>query len=178
MTLPFKKINLPFRKENISLKNKGVLKNGYGRIYYYTLVAAYKIFPPEVFSVLRPDMISWTEVSREANMPHKDYGVMTNINLYTEPQGAVTRFYKPKDHAIAYSPSANFYPNLYRHHDLDFIDSFKAEPYDSYVLDVTAIHEVSGVTDGTRKIIQLSWTTLPMASVLERLHSCNFVDDI
>ncbi len=165
-----------FKKLKIKLKNsvdpekfKGDHISTYGFISYFNLKKSYMILPKEIFR-LNPDRIVWSEVQPKANLPHRDHVLKTSLNIYIEPRNAVVRFYKVKQGGEPYSPDPKiFYPNLFYHKDLDLCDQFIAEPYDSYLLDVSNVHEVTGVENLNRTMIQLSWYSRSFDQVLNQI---------
>jgi hypothetical protein len=162
----YSKLNLTFKKP-VSLDYKGDYISTYGLISYYRVNRAYTILPIELLK-LTADRITWTEVSPEACLPHRDQGVSVNLNIYIDPGQAVTKFYNINTGANPYSPNTEkFYPNLYRSEDLEFSSEFLAQPGEAYLLDVGKVHQVVGLEKGLRSMIQLSWNSRPYDEILE-----------
>jgi hypothetical protein len=166
----FAKLDVKLKKDKILSQDfRGKHISTYGYISYYQLNKSYMLLPLNLFR-LNPDVITWTEVDPSANLPHKDFKVMTNLNIYIEPCAAVTRFSKPKVGVEPYTTDpGNFYPNLYRLEDLEYAGEFTAMPYEAYLLDVTQVHQVAGLEAGTRSMIQLSWSRTPYQEVLNKV---------
>ena len=171
--IAFKKISLNYNKQIIDETCRGNFLNEYGKIRYYKLAKTYQIFKPTLILRSKPDSVTWTEVTSAANLPHKDFNVKTNLNIYVDPAEGETRFYHIKKNAIPYSPNKEkFFPNLYHHCDLELIDTFLPNEFDAYLLNVSMVHEVFGVKDTNRKIIQFSWRNKSIeeiSSVIEEL---------
>ena len=84
-------------------------------------------------------------------MPHIDNGVKTNINFYIETADATTSFYEPiadglptpiSDPNAAYG---NIGGKIFPWHTVKSITSFKANPGDCYLLNVSKPHSVIGL---------------------------------
>ena len=150
----------------------GVLRNSYGSIQYYDLLKSYLIFPPDVYSKLKPDFMSWTKVSPVASLPHKDFNVSVNLNIYVDPGHATTKFFKPIPNSEPYSTHpGKFHPNLWYEKDLEYLGEFKAEAFECYLLDVREVHQVCNLQQAFRTMIQLSWNTTEYDEVLNRIES-------
>lgn len=172
-TKMFTKMNIKFNRPTVSEIFKGKYINTYGLISYYQVKKSYLIVPIELLR-LQPDKVTWTEVSPEANLPHRDHGVRTNLNMYIDPGVATTKFYRIRPGAVPYTTNAeHFYPNLFYHKDLDYYGEFQANPYETYLLDVSQVHEVVGIESGVRSMIQLSWVQKPFEQVLNEIGEKN-----
>ncbi len=167
----FTKLDIKLKRHNVTTEEfRGDHLATYGYISYYKIKKAYMILPFELFRLM-PERVTWTEVDAKANLPHRDYGIKTNINVYVDPADALTTFFSIKEGAEAWTPDpTQFYPNLYHHKDLEVYDTFKAQPYEAFLLDVTQVHEVSGIVGDPRKIIQLSWATKSYQEILDALN--------
>ena len=161
-----------FAKVNLDLSftagfRKGEFVNRYGAIAFHKVIGA--PFPLEVLKTWRPDSARWVEIVGAGETgPHKDIGVMTTMNLYMQTSGEVTYFWEPKagiepldvGGAFAYSVS-----------DLILTGSFKAEPGDAYLLDISKVHSVTRTSSSVRKFIQLKWRNIPFTEVQARVTS-------
>lgn len=76
--------------------------------------------------------------------PHTDSGIFTSINVYIKPDNCTTKFYKIKDtNNVRFKKLANqTNGSIFDILSLDFIDEFKAEPNEVFLLDVTKPHAV------------------------------------
>jgi len=76
--------------------------------------------------------------------PHTDSGIFTTINVYVKPDACTTKFYKIKDeNNVRYKKLKNqTNGSIFDILSLDFIDEFKAEPNEVFLLDVTKPHAV------------------------------------
>ena len=144
---------------------RGDLFVQYGKGLSYFRMTAPELIQ-DYIDKLEPDSVLWVEIDPSVALPpHRDRGTVTSLNLYISPNGATTSFWKPKaGEEPGYWPQEER-PTLkdhWRPEQLDFVESFVAEPGDAYWLDVTNIHTVHG-TKGPlpRTFIQLCWNTKP-----------------
>lgn len=166
----FSRVDVKLKRPVTVAEHRGDYINTYGYISYYKINKLYTLLSPAILA-LAPDTVTWTEVAPEANLPHRDHGVSTNLNIYIEPGGAATKFYNINSGAIPYTPDPErFYPNLYRPDDLKFYGEFTAQPQEAYLLDVTQVHQVSGLAGSSRTIIQLSWKKHSYLDLLDRFN--------
>lgn len=160
----FLKINLPIRQQYIA-DSKGKLKIGYGDFHYYVLEKPYRIFEPKVFSILRPDFFSYAEILGHNTVLHRDIGTTTNLNIYIEPDGGITEFFRPKEgvnvvNKIVYTEDEE---------NLEKYAEFKAEKFECYLVNAEKIHRITSLISGKRILIQACWRTTPFKEVRERV---------
>lgn len=80
--------------------------------------------------------------------PHTDSGIVTSINAYIKPDNCITKFYKVKDIKNVRTKQLENQTNgrIFDLLSVDFVDEFKAEANDVYLLDVSKPHAVVSPT--------------------------------
>jgi hypothetical protein len=114
---------------------------------------------------LKPDDVKWVEVTTNDLRPHRDHGVSAVVNLYVDPAGARTRFYKVKEGQVPHAYPGEKISGLYDLSQLEAMDSFVAKRGEAYGLDVTQVHTVTGGT-GVRRFVQLIWWTKTLEEIM------------
>jgi hypothetical protein len=176
----FLKIPFSFFKEDVILDEfKGSLRVQVGTYFhYYNLINPSKLFQLDVFARLQPDFFSWVELQSNDSMYHKDQSSQVNLNVYLNPNGGVTEFFNLKEKDLSYNYTK--VSKIFRKCDLIPVCSFKAEPYEAWLVNAQQIHKVHSVdtTKGNRILIQMTWrekTFKEVASMLTDL--CNIKDE-
>lgn len=146
----------------VAYKGKEVKRYGAGLVYYE--MTDMKCIEGLVHH-LKPDSVRLVEVTTENLRPHRDHGITAALNLYLEPAGAVTTFYKVKEGQSPYRYPGETIAAVYAMHQLEVMDSFVAKKGEAYGLDVSQVHTVTGAS-GTRRFVQLSWCDKPFAEVM------------
>jgi hypothetical protein len=101
--------------------------------------------------------------------PHTDTEIITSINFYLQTEGCRTTFFKPKvnnPRTVQIKNQTN--GCIYYEEDLVEVDSFVAEDYDVWLLDVSQIHSVKGDFK-LRKALTLGTFVHKYEEVLEML---------
>lgn len=80
--------------------------------------------------------------------PHTDSGIVTSINAYIKPDDCITKFYKVKDINNIRTKQLENQTNgrIFDLLSVDFVNEFKAEVNDVYLLDVSKPHAVISPT--------------------------------
>lgn len=134
---------------------------GDGLVYYN--IKSTKGISGILFS-LNPEDVKWVEIKGDVR-PHRDHGVKTAINIYVDPMGARTTFWKVKEGAKASLFPGEVVPSLYMPHQLEEMDSFVAQRGEAYCMDLTQVHTVTGGA-GLRRFIQLSWSNKTIHDIM------------
>ena len=116
------------------------------------------------------------QCSRAPNgiIPHIDPGRNTSINFYVTTSNCVTKFFKFKTPADQRAQWRKSRESLFLK-DLEFVESFVAQPGDAYLLDVSTPHSVVATkTNSDRTMVCLS-STRTFSEVLEMLKETNSV---
>lgn len=82
--------------------------------------------------------------------PHTDSGTVTVINIYIETGDAITTFYEKKGTPTEYKLLNQTDGSMYHPNDLQQIFSFKARPFEAWLLNVSKIHSVTMPAPGIR----------------------------
>ena len=80
-------------------------------------------------------------INKQIIVPHIDERLLA-INFYIQTADATTSFYKIKDPSAPIKYIKETKTSWYREEELEFIDSFHANPGDIWMLDTTHIHGV------------------------------------
>ncbi len=143
-----------YSDENIKIRY-GFTVDGifHGIAYYYvpnevkTILLNYFFKDPSDYDVVL--MI----INHQIIHPHTDSGTSATINIYLETGNAITRFYEKKNpDSVEYKITNQTDGSIYKFEDLSETFSFKAEPYDAWLLDVSKIHSVEMPPDDSNKI--------------------------
>ncbi len=80
--------------------------------------------------------------------PHTDSNILATINFYIRTDNCLTQFYSfNTDKIESFKLSTQTTGSIFARHCLDDEDSFIADPYDIYLLDVSKPHSVSSVSN-------------------------------
>jgi hypothetical protein len=113
-------------------------KTGFKGISYYECNAIRNMLP----SGLQSDFEGlFLEITTPYILPHTDSDAITSVNFYCEAHGA-TYFYDIKDNADTYKLPSQSTGCIYHLKDLVVHSSFSAIPGDTYILDVSKVHDV------------------------------------
>lgn len=105
--------------------------------------------------------------------PHTDTEIVTTINFYLQTEGCRTIFYDLKtDNPNKFQIKNQTNGFIFDKKDLTEVDSFVAEDFDIWVLDVTKIHSVVGDFN-FRKAITLGTFVHKYEDVIEMLKENN-----
>lgn len=159
---------IPLSTGWINKCRRGEFTTSYGSIMYYKIIGA---IPPDLVKILRPDSMRYVEItSKWPVTPHRDHGVLTNLNLYISAGSAFTQFWEPQANArpVSFKEHTKI-TNSYKPEDLVRRDGFLASDGDAYLLDVSKIHSVEGLLLPERKFIQFSWRSSTYLDVLVKL---------
>lgn len=116
------------------------------------------------------------QCSRAPNgvMPHVDPGRNTTINFYVTTSNCVTKFFKfktPADQREQWKKSREAL--LLK--DLEFVESFVAQPGDAYLLDISTPHSVVATKPNSNRTMVCLSSTHTFSEVLEMLKETNSV---
>jgi hypothetical protein len=75
--------------------------------------------------------------------PHIDSGTLTVINIYIQKGDAITIFYEKMGIPTEYKLLNQTDGGMYNPNELQKIFSFKAKPFEAWILDVSKIHSVT-----------------------------------
>lgn len=101
--------------------------------------------------------------------PHTDTEIITTINFYIETSGAKTVFYRPTvDNPRTLQIENQTDGHIYFEDELEEVDSFVAQDFEIWCLDVKKIHSVQG-TISLRKAVTLGTFIHPYDNVVEML---------
>ena len=101
--------------------------------------------------------------------PHTDSDTLAVINFYIDTADCVTKFYDIKDGAEPFKLPNQTDGSIYLLQDLEDGPSFRAEPGDVYILDVSKVHSVIPLEGGEikRKALCLASSSLDFEQVKE-----------
>jgi hypothetical protein len=173
-----------YKKLNFNLsgvdyeKLKGRSYEGYGetvrQFYIKDIFYLYSLMKNKIKFKIRPNHISYLEVSGYGADPHKDQCVST-INYYIDTADCVTTFYKPRSELIkTIIPAMTGQDRVIEAYQLDKlepVDSFKAVNGDAYILNTKEIHSVLRPTtnNNVRKILKWVWDRDDIKTVLDSI---------
>jgi hypothetical protein len=122
---------------------------------------------------IKPDLITYIEIIGPGAVPHID-GATATLNYTIDDASCITSFWRV-DERIETAPveRVDEWGNLtkskvmaYDERDLVRLTSFKANPGDAYLLDVSKIHSVfKPKYDTVRKFLSWRWVTTPFDTV-------------
>ena len=173
-----------YKKFNFNLSNvdyekiKGKPFEGYGetfrQFYIKDIFYLYSLMKNKIEFKIRPNLVSYIEVSGYGAEPHKDQCLCT-INYYIDTVDCVTTFYKPRSELIkTIIPAMTGQDRVIEAYQLDklvAVDSFKAVNGDAYLLNSKEIHSVLRPTNDTnvRKILKWTWDRDDFETVLDSI---------
>ncbi len=158
--------------DNSNFKNRyGYQVNGeFKGIAYYSVPTDIKLNLLRYFfgdSIYQFD-VALMIITNDNIQAHTDSNVKTVINIYIETGEAVTHFYKEKHTKTRlFKIEGQTDGNIYDMADIEEIYRFKAEKYDTWLLNVSMIHSVSSAK--SRRVAYCINTTLDYESVLKLL---------
>jgi hypothetical protein len=112
--------------------------------------------------------------------PHTDSDTLTVINIYIETGQAVTTFYEKRGTPKEYKLLNQTDGSMYHPDDLQQIFSFKAQPFEAWILNVSKIHSVTMPQPGIRMAYCIM-SSAPFETVLadyERAQSVHAVQSV
>jgi len=174
----FAKLDLP--KISVDVERiRGDLHTNYGnhvKISYYKikdLEYLKTIFTKEICKIPPSTMFYADIVGSGRLWPHRDHNVSCCINWYFDPNNATTVFYKEKENSSPWLYPGKETANIYEFQDVRPVGNFKAEPFESYLLNVSEIHAVFNPPPGVRRFLTWQWRPAD-ASYQEVLENLNY----
>lgn len=164
---PFVKLNIPVRRQFATVEQlQGPQSTTYvGTVYPYDIKNGYKLFTPDVWRLLQPDVFSLIRIYTSVG-PHIDIKATARLNVYIEANGATTTFYRTLPHTKPYVVPyhGTDAASMYHEHELEYDSSFTAQLWDTYLLNTKIPHSVNA-TASTRSFVQFSWNTRPYEDI-------------
>lgn len=135
---------------------KGDLVHQFGALRYFKMLDTPEVLQP-LHDALRPDVWVIVDLFQPVILPpHRDAATKCALNFYIQPGGdGVTTFYESHNKSKRHYTMADAWP----------ISSFMAKQDEVYLLDVSQIHGVAGLTS-PRFFVQAEWLNRSFASVL------------
>ena len=141
---------LPFDiKLDLTTIQRGEMTRQYGALRYFRM---HELHPAlqRLDTRLRPDMWLFAEIFQPVILPpHRDLNTLCALNFYIQPGNGVTTFFEDPP-----GESRRFY----KLGDISVASSFQASSGETYLLDVSRIHDVTKLTS-PRYFVQAGWTT-------------------
>ena len=168
-----KKLSVPIKQEKL-LNFYGIqLGDKYLGIGYYDVDAGLqkKLLKMLIHPSARKHFqISLMVINHKYIPPHIDDDLKMVINLYIKTANATTYFWKPKTKEIkSIQLEMQTDGRIFKEEDLECVGSFKAEPYDFWMLDVSKIHSVRSETDEYRIAFCFQSKTLSYNDAIKNL---------
>jgi hypothetical protein len=173
----YKKLNFNLSEVDYE-KIKGRPYEGYGetfrQFYIKDVFYLYSLIRNKIKFKIKPNYISYIEISGYGAEPHKDQ-CLTTINYYIDVADCVTTFYRPNtkltETIIPGMTGQDRVIEAYQLDELVPVDSFKAVNGDAYLLNSRVIHSVLRPASDTtvRKILKWTWDRDDFETVLDSI---------
>jgi hypothetical protein len=137
----------------------------------------FEILPPEFRKFFR---LSFLEINVPFVPPHIDNEIITSINFYIKANNYTTSYYSLKtDNPETKQITNHTNGCLFKYEDLEKTESFIANDNETYIIDVSKIHDVrknSLETTNIRTALVMASSKISFDQTLELLKKQNLVD--